>query len=87
MRFCSDCPFLFFIQVTYQFKTATGEQITWMVKGNIVKLCDFGVSRIRLDNGEVLFNPKAPLRDYFDPTVDIVQVKKHTAQTQMNIRK
>lgn len=46
----------------------------WELAGPVVKIIDFGLSRLRLDSGEVLYNDKAKLRDLFSPSADFEQV-------------
>jgi len=50
------------------------EDCTWFTTGLFVKITDFGLSRIRLDNQRVLYNKKRPETEGFSAHTDLEKV-------------
>jgi len=50
------------------------EEISWYITGRIVKITDFGLSRIRLDNHRVIYNKKLPYTEGFYPNTDVEKI-------------
>lgn len=53
---------------TYELDGTTRK--VWKTKGLVAKIIDFGHSRVTLDSGEEICNPKDPSRQAFSPTAD-----------------
>jgi len=47
---------------------------TWYTSGYVVKITDFGLSRIKLSNSRIIYNKKKPDSHIFNQTIDIDSV-------------
>eukprot|EP01105_Mastigella_eilhardi_P007760 TRINITY_DN1941_c0_g1_i1.p1 TRINITY_DN1941_c0_g1~~TRINITY_DN1941_c0_g1_i1.p1 ORF type:complete len:487 (-),score=150.18 TRINITY_DN1941_c0_g1_i1:540-2000(-) len=51
--------------------TDAQHHLTWYTTGPIVKITDFGLSRIRMEDGEVVYNKRQPFSELFKVDEDI----------------
>eukprot|EP01126_Amoeba_proteus_P015304 TRINITY_DN16875_c0_g1_i1.p1 TRINITY_DN16875_c0_g1~~TRINITY_DN16875_c0_g1_i1.p1 ORF type:complete len:191 (-),score=26.06 TRINITY_DN16875_c0_g1_i1:264-836(-) len=49
-------------------------EVTWYVVGHVVKITDFGLSRIRMDDQRIICDTKMAGSSSFDPVRDVEQV-------------
>lgn len=56
-----------------EYNSFKDEDVTWFTTGLSVKITDFGLSRLRLDNKRLICDQK---RLVFDPNQDVEQVKR-----------
>lgn len=57
-----------------EYNSFKDEDATWFTTGLAVKITDFGLSRIRLDNQRVICDEKKKATSIFDPHQDVEQV-------------
>ena len=50
------------------------EDTVWYSSGLIVKITDFGLSRIRMESGKVIYDKKNPVTSVFLASKDVEQV-------------
>jgi hypothetical protein len=60
-------------QPTQYCKFQDGDAV-WYTSGLLVKITDFGLSRIRLESGRVVYDKKQPVQAVFLPHKDVEQV-------------
>jgi len=48
--------------------------LIWYTTGHVVKLTDFGLSRIKLENNNVVYNTKQPFTEGFFPSKDVEMI-------------
>ncbi|KAH3759461.1 non-specific serine/threonine protein kinase [Pelomyxa schiedti] len=56
----------------FKYKDRKGN--TWYTSGWVVKITDFGLSRIKMENGEIIFNRKQPFSEVFKRDEDIESI-------------
>jgi len=60
------------------------ENYSWFIRHYSVKICDFGLSRIKLPNGEVIFNPSNQFKEGFRPEEDIHKLASELQTVKIN---
>jgi len=58
----------------HEYNVVTNGGVTWYTTGYQVKIADFGLSRIRLDNGQVVYDSKRVGANVFNASSDVDQV-------------
>jgi len=50
------------------------QNIVWYTTGKVVKITDFGLSRIQLDNQRIIYNKKRPETEFFSAHADVEKI-------------